>query len=43
MFSHETPDLSDQSSAEGGIANFMSYPAAASELLKWGEEKSVKF
>lgn len=34
MFSHETPDPSDQSPAEGSIANFVSFPAAASEMLK---------
>lgn len=44
MFSHETPDPSDRSPAEGSAANFVSSPAAAaSEMLKRGEEKNVHF
>lgn len=34
MFSHETPDPSDQSPLRSSMANFMSSPAAASEMLK---------
>lgn len=39
MFSHETPDPSEQSPLRRSTANFMSSPTAASEMLKWGGEK----
>lgn len=34
MFSHETPDPSDQSPLRSSMANLMSSPAAAGEMLK---------